>query len=281
LNTALNIETEAGVTLRVSGSLLPDRDTIVFSNSIGADMTMWDDQLAAAMEYANVVRYDQRGHGASSAPEGPYSIAQLGQDVIGILDSLRLSKVFFCGLSLGGITGMWLAVHHPKRFHGFVLANTAASFPVQLWQERCATARSSGLEPLVDATLTRWFTKDWASRNHESISRVRAMILRTSPEGYAGCGEALAGVSLESDLDQISSPVRVIAGRYDRATPPERSEEIAKAIPCSDLVTLDAAHVSPIEAASTFSAILREFVVTHSQTSASAMQALPGCEAEG
>lgn len=262
----MKVDVDTGVTLHVSLNLDARKPAVVLSNSIAADLRMWDGQLQELCKHASVIRYDQRGHGQSSTPGAAFTVKELGTDVIRLLDRLDIERAIFCGLSLGGLTGMWLGIHHPERLDGLVLVNTAPSFPNDVWVERGAQARAGGMQPLVDATLKRWFTDDFARREPEEIARVREMILGTDPFGYAACGDALRTADIEGDLGRIRVPLRVIAGRYDPATPPARSEDIVRAVPGAELVTLEAAHVSPIEAAKPFAVLLTDFVSRHGRT---------------
>jgi 3-oxoadipate enol-lactonase len=270
----LKVEVGTDVNLHVNLNMDPRKPVVVLSNSIAADLRMWDWQMRELCEHASVVRYDQRGHGQSSTPVQPLSIADLGTDVVKLLDHLGLDKVIFCGLSLGGLTGQWLGIHHPERLHGLMLVNTAPSFPPDVWIERAAQARAHGMQPLVEATLQRWFTPSFTLARPEQVDRVRQMVLSTHPLGYAACGDALRTANIAGEIGRIACPVRVIAGRYDPATPPARSEEIVRAVSGAELVTLEAAHVTPVEAAKPFAVLLRDFVARHgrarSQTETSA-----------
>lgn len=268
------LEVDTGVVLHLRMAMDARKPVVVLSNSISADLRMWDCQMDELRKHASVVRYDQRGHGQSSTPATAFSIAELGTDVVRVLDHLGVDKAIFCGLSLGGLTGLWLGMNHPERLNGLLLVNTASSFPAQVWVERAAQARAHGMQPLVDATLQRWFTADFSARQPAQMQAVREMILGTDPEGYAACGDALRTADIADGIGRIGCPVRVIAGRYDPATPPARSEEIVRAIPGAELVTLDAAHVAPIEAARPFGALLREFIARHGRGHADARAAL-------
>jgi 3-oxoadipate enol-lactonase len=261
--STFDIDIDEEVTLHVSLNMAPHKPVIVFSNSLGADLRMWDGQLQEICDHASVVRYDQRGHGRSTTPREAFTIRELGTDVIRLLDRLEVEKVIFCGLSLGGLTGQWLGIHHPERLSGLILVNTASSFPADVWVERAAQARAGGMQPLVDATLKRWFTEGFAARCPGEVGRVREMILGTNPNGYAACGDVLRTADIAGEIRRIQCPVRVIAGRYDPATPPARSEEIVRAVPGAELVTLEAAHICPVEAAKPFGVLLRDFVARH------------------
>jgi len=210
---------------------------LVLSNSLGTDMSMWDGLLPALKGRFRVVRYDQRGHGRTPAPDGPYSIADLGGDVLGMLDRLGLEQVSFCGLSLGGMTGLWLAVNAPERVERLALLCTAAHLPPREgWTDRAARVRADGIEPLVEASLERWFTPEVGA---ETVERARQALRRVRPEGYAACCDAIADHDLRAELGGIRAPTLVIATVDDPSTPPEFGREIAEGIDGAELVVLE------------------------------------------
>ena len=205
---------------------------LVLSNSLGTTLEMWDPQLPALTERFRVVRYDRRGHGRSPVPPGPYTIDDLGGDVLALLDRLELERVSFCGLSIGGAVGMWLAAEAPERIDRLVLCCTKALFaPPEQWTERAATVRAGGVATVSEATLGRWFTPAFHTARPDVVERFRAMLVGTPPEGYAGCCEALAGTDLRARLGVISAPTLVITGEHDPVAPPPEGEELAAAIP--------------------------------------------------
>jgi 3-oxoadipate enol-lactonase len=256
-----SIEVEAGVRLAVSVSGALDKPVIVFSNSLAASYGMWEEVADRLALHACLVRYDTRGHGESDAPESGYTIETLSKDVLAVLDTFEISRAVICGVSLGGLTAMWLGIHAPDRVSGLVLANTAANFPPEtMWRDRATTARSSGVASFVQPSLERWVTSEYRGKHESRVADLAAMIARTSSAGYAGCCEVLATTNLLPDLSRISCPVRVIAGRQDPSTPPARAEEIVAAIPQADLVTLDAAHISCVEAPDAFAGYVRDFL---------------------
>lgn len=256
-----SIEVEAGIRLAVSISGALDKPAIVLSNSLAASYGMWDEVADRLAPHACLVRYDTRGHGRSDAPESGYTIETLSKDVLAILDALDISRSVICGVSLGGLTAMWLGIHASDRVSGLVLANTAANFPPEtLWRDRAATARSSGVASFVQPSLERWVTSGYRDKHESRVAELAAMIGGTSPAGYAGCCDVLAATNVLPDLPRISCPVRVIAGQQDPSTPPARAEEIVAAISQADLVTLDAAHVSCVEASGAFAETVRDFL---------------------
>jgi 3-oxoadipate enol-lactonase len=228
---------------------------LVLGGSLGTTLEMWRPQLEALAGHHRVVRFDHRGHGRSPVPPGPYRIEQLGRDVLRLLDTLRLRRVNYAGLSLGGMVGMWLAAHAPDRLCRLVLLCTAAHLPPELgYRQRAAQVRTAGMAGIVDAVLNRWFTPDFPAPAREPF---RAMLAATPPEGYAGCCEAIAAMDLRPVLSKITAPTLVVAGAGDPAIPPRYAERIAGAIPGSRLVVLDhAAHLANVEQADAVSRLL-------------------------
>jgi 3-oxoadipate enol-lactonase len=255
------IEVEPGVSLAVDIAPPSAKPVVMLSNSIGAGLGMWDEFVERMSDQARIIRYDARGHGSSDVPAGPYTIERLGRDVLAILDTLDVQRAIFCGLSLGGLTGMWLGAAHAERLAGLVLANTAANFPpATMWQERAAAVRVSGMGPLVGATLDRWFTKPFQERSPDRVADIGKMFAATPAEGYAGCCAVLADADLKPRLRNITTPVRVICGKHDPSTPPARGEELVASLPKADMVTLDAAHISAVEAPDAFAEAVRQFM---------------------
>ena len=212
----------------------------MLSNSLGTDMSMWDGLMPALRKRFRVLRYDQRGHGRSPAPPGPYTIADLGGDALTLLERLGLERVSFCGLSLGGMTGMWLAVNAPERVDRLGLLCTSAYLPPREdWEDRAARIRADGIEPLVEASLERWFTRELAERRPEVVERARRALRGVKPEGYAGCCDAIAAHDLRAELGKVRAPTLVVATVDDPSTPPEHGREIAEGIDGAELVVLE------------------------------------------
>jgi 3-oxoadipate enol-lactonase len=222
---------------------------LVLSNSLGTALEMWDDQAPALRERFRILRYDTRGHGASPAPPGPYAIDDLGRDVLYLLDALGIGRASFCGLSVGGMTGMWLAGEAPERVDRLVLCCTSSLLgPKSLWDERIDTARTKGMGALVDSVTERWFTPGFRSRNPAAVEKVAAMLRATDPEGYAGCCAAIRDMDLRERLPSIQAPTLVVSGADDPATPPEHGRLIAEAIPGARFVVVpDASHLANME----------------------------------
>jgi 3-oxoadipate enol-lactonase/4-carboxymuconolactone decarboxylase len=208
-----------------------------------------------------VVRYDQRGHGASDAPAGPYSLERLGRDVIAVADHLGLARFSFCGLSMGGITGQWLAVHAPQRLERLVLADTAAEFPPpSMWDERMAAIRDKGIAGIAEAVLGRFFSPAFHEAQPGVVEDFRRLLLATDPEGYLGCCAALKVADMRDRLSSITAPTLVISGRQDPSTPPERGEFLARHIVGARHQLIDAAHLSNVERPEAFTALLAAFL---------------------
>jgi 3-oxoadipate enol-lactonase len=212
----------------------------MLSNSLGTDLRMWEDPLARLVDRFRVLRYDQRGHGRSPAPPGPYAIADLAGDALDLLDRLGLERVSFCGVSLGGMTGMWLAVNAPDRLDRLALCCTSAHLPPrESWTERAATVRARGMAAVADGALERWFTPALAERRPDAVERARKALLDVSVEGYAGCCEAIAAHDLRAELGSIRVPTLVLAAADDPSTPPEHGRLIAEAVEGTRLVVLE------------------------------------------
>jgi 3-oxoadipate enol-lactonase/4-carboxymuconolactone decarboxylase len=234
---------------------------VIFSNSLGCDHLMWQPQAEALKHAFRVVRYDQRGHGASDVPQGPYTLEQLGGDVIGLADHLGLETFHFCGLSMGGITGQWLGIHHGGRLDKLVLANTSPHFPPpDMWDQRMGAIRDGGMKAISDAVLGRFFSQTLHQARPGIVSDFRQVLENTNPEGYLGCCGMLRLADVYPELGKINAPTLVISGRHDQSTLPERGEKIAAAIKGATHVILDAAHISNVEQADDFTRALASFL---------------------
>ncbi len=226
-----------------------DAPVLVLSNSLGTAMEMWDAQAPALRERFRLLRYDTRGHGGSPAPPGPYEIGDLGRDVIHLLDRLGIERASFCGLSVGGMTGMWLAAEAPERVEGLVLLCTSAPLgPKSVWDGRIATATERGLAALVDGVIERWFTPAFRGENPELVGKMARTLRETDPGGYAGCCAAIRDMDLRDRLPSVEASTLVVSGAEDPATPPEHGGLIADAIPGARFeVVPDAAHIANVE----------------------------------
>jgi 3-oxoadipate enol-lactonase len=234
---------------------------IVLSNSLGTNLCMWDGQVPALAARFRVLRYDTRGHGQSSVTPGPYSIMQLGRDVVHLLDELEIECAHFCGLSMGGMTGMWLGVYAASRIERLVLCNTAAKIgTAEIWNARIEAVRQGGMAAIVDSVIQRWFTPGFIARAPETIKRTRQMILGTPPEGYmANCG-AIRDMDQRETISHISAPTLVIAGLHDPVTTRSDAQYIVERVAGAQCAELDAAHLSNIGAAERFTQVLFQFL---------------------
>jgi 3-oxoadipate enol-lactonase len=239
-----------------------DGPPLVFSNALGADLTLWDAQLDEATGRGfRVVRYDQRGHGASEPPRSDASIERLGRDVLELLDHLGLERTNFCGISMGGLTGVWLAMKHPRRLSRIAICNTSVwNPPRNAWDERIATVRKEGTEAIADANLERWFTPEFWAEHPDDMARVRAMIAATSPAGYAACAAAVRDADLRDLLGLIEAPALITIGSRDPSAAPERGQYLVERIPGAQKLVLDCAHISNIECAEDFNRAVLGFL---------------------
>ena len=251
----------AGIHCRFDGAA--DAPVLVLSNSLGTDLAMWDAQVPQLARRFRILRYDTRGHGATAVAPGPCAIDLLGRDVVGLLDALRIERAHFCGLSLGGMTGMWLGAHAPARLDRLVLANTAARIgSPETYDARIEKVRASGMGAVSQAVLQRWFTPGFAAEHPDRIADMRRMIERTPVEGYAACCMAIRDMDQRDAIAAIGAPTLVITGTHDLATPVADGRFLAERIKGSTCVELDAAHLSNIEAAPAFTATLLAFLAT-------------------
>jgi 3-oxoadipate enol-lactonase len=225
-----------------------DAPVLVLSNSLGSTLEMWDDQANVLRERFRLVRYDQRGHGDSPVPPGPYRIEDLGLDLLALLDRLEIERVSFCGLSIGGLVGMWLASEDADRVERLVLCCTAARFDPDMYDARANTVRAEGVGSISDTVLERWFTPEFRASRPETLEWAESMLRGTPTEGYAGCCEVLRDTDVRDRLEDIRAPTLVIAGAEDPAATVEQAEEIRDSIPGARLAVIEnAAHLANIE----------------------------------
>ena len=223
---------------------------LMLSNSLGTTLHMWDAQVAPFTRHFRLVRYDRRGHGKSGVPAGPYNMEMLGRDVLAVLDALKIEKTNWCGLSMGGMVGMWLGANAPQRINRLILSNTSAYFAdKEIWNGRIKTVREKGLASIVGGTMERWFTQGFREREPKKIAWLSEMFLATDPEGYIACGEAVRDMDHREIIKSITAPTLVIAGRHDPATTVEHGEFIRSRIPGASMTVLDAAHIANVEQA--------------------------------
>ena len=234
---------------------------LTFCNSLGTDLHMWDAQARALSGSFRVLRYDRRGHGQSDTPPAPYPMADLGEDVLALLDGLGIERTHFCGLSIGGLVGQWLGVNAGDRLDRLVVCATAAKIgTAQGWREREALVREQGLAPLLDATADRWFTPAWIAANPDLVKDILARFAATSAEGYRGCCAALADADLRADLARITTPLLAISGDDDPVCVPADLQAIADGVADGTHVSLPGRHIVNMESPDAFTAALADFL---------------------
>ncbi|MEZ5487877.1 MAG: 3-oxoadipate enol-lactonase [Steroidobacteraceae bacterium] len=237
---------------------------LLLLHPLGASLDVWAPQLPQLEPHFRVIRCDLRGHGKSEldlAPPSPRSMADFAADVLAVLDATRAPRAHWCGLSLGGQIAMWAALHYAARVRRLVLANTAAHLPpASLWEDRIATVLSAGMGPLAEAVPARWFTAGFREREPATVARIVEMLRGTTPRGYADACGALRDTDLREAIAGIALPTLVIAGAQDPSTPVEQAELLIERIAGSDLLVLDAAHLSNVEQPEDFSAAVIDFL---------------------
>jgi 3-oxoadipate enol-lactonase len=221
---------------------------LLVGGSLGTTLEMWDGQLPLA-ERLRLVRYDHRGHGGSPVPPGPYEIADLGRDVLALMDALAIERASYCGLSIGGMVGMWLGANAAERIERLVLICTAAHLPPATWRERAVAVLEAGSpEVVADAVVERWLTRDYAAEHVDVRAKLRAMLVATDAAGYAACCGAIERMDLREHLHRITMPTLVISGSDDPATPVVHQRLIAEAIPgARHEVVGPAAHLAAVQ----------------------------------
>jgi 3-oxoadipate enol-lactonase len=234
---------------------------LLFSNSLGANLAMWEPQVTSLAPHFRILRYDTHGHGKSSAPSGPYTVEKLGYQALNLLDHIGLERASFCGISMGGIIGQWLAINFPERIDKLILADTAAKIGTsETWDNRIETVLRDGLNSLIPGLLERWFTPRFHAAHAEIAAATVAMVSATNVQGYVACCAALRDADFRSSLQAIRSPTLVIAATNDPVTTPQDGRFLAEAIPGARYVELAAAHLSNVEAADEFNAALLGFL---------------------
>jgi 3-oxoadipate enol-lactonase len=228
-----------------------DGPVVVLSGALGSTVDMWQPQLPALVERFRVIRIDHRGHGRSPVATGPYRISDLGGDALALLDSLGADRVAWCGLSMGGMVGMWLATEAPERIGSLVLCCTSAGFPDRgPWRDRIAAVRAGGTASIAEWVVQRWFTPDYAEANPDPVAAAQRWVADTPDDGYLACCQAIEAWDHIGELGRIAAPTLLIAGAHDTSTPIDpHARTLAEHIPGAQLAVVDAAHVANIEAA--------------------------------
>jgi 3-oxoadipate enol-lactonase len=236
---------------------------LILSNSLGTTLEMWDPQVAGFAKDHRLIRYDARGHGGSPVTPGPYSFADLGQDLLAVIDALDIQRAAFCGISMGGHTGLWLGIHAASRFNAIAVCNSAARIGTpQGWNERAAMVREGGqasMRALADSSPGRWFSADFFQAHPEEVQRAQAWIAGIAPEGYAACCEALAASDLRDSLVRITTPTLLLAGALDPVTTVADAQAMQAAISGAQLAVVHTSHLSNLEASRAFDQAVLQF----------------------
>lgn len=235
---------------------------VVLAHPLGGDLTIWDDIAPVLAQKYFVLRFDARGHGGSDVPPGPYSLGDLGGDVVALLDRLEIAKAHFIGLSMSGAIGQWLMIHAPERLDKVVLANTAFVFPnPEGWNGRIRVARSGGMAALAPVVVQRWLTPAFRTAQPKKFEAIENLLRASPPLGYVACCSALRDTDLRDAIRAAPQrPVLVIVGESDASTPPQLGEALARSLPGAHLLRLRAAHLSCVEASNEFLAAVVEFL---------------------
>ena len=235
---------------------------LVLSHSLACTVRMWDPQVDAFQSKFRILNYDMRGHGATSAPQGPYTLDMLADDVLALTKQLNIQKGYYCGLSIGGMIGQTIAIRGSHPFTKMVLADTTHTQPpeaIKQWEDRIAIAKSKGMAGLVDGTMERWFTEPYRKKNSPEFQKIRNLVLKTPVAGFVGCGQAIMKLNTTARLKDIKLPVLAITGEQDGAAP--GTKYIGEQVPGAKFVNIpQPAHISNIEQAEAFNRGLREFL---------------------
>ena len=258
----MNFFTSHGVRLAYQVDGPDDAPTLIMVNSLGTNMHMWDAQIAQLSQTLRIIRYDSRGHGASDVPAGDYTLEQLGLDLLALLDMLQIEQTHICGLSLGGIVALWVAVNHPHRVARTIFANTAARIgTTESWDTRIAAVKTGGMMSIRNAVVARFLSKNFREHHPDTTQQISNMVETTNPIGYSGSCAALRDADLRTVVSQIRAPSLIIAGALDESTPPSQARELHAVIPGSQLIVFDeVAHLSNIERPKEFSESVLNFL---------------------
>lgn len=248
-------------TLRVAIDGDDRAPALVLSNSLGTTLEMWAPQVPALSREFRVIRYDARGHGGSSVTPGPYVIDQLGRDVIGLLDALHIERASVAGVSMGGMTGMWLGIHAPQRIERLAIVCSSAHIGGEDgWNARIGTVLADGMAAVADAVVSRWFTPAFAEQEPALIERMKAMFRSLSPQGYAAACAAVRDMNQLDEIASITAPTLIVTGAGDLATPPAMSSAMLERIPGAQQIVVPGAHLSNIECAPAVTEALLSFL---------------------
>ncbi|MGD9921618.1 MAG: 3-oxoadipate enol-lactonase [Pseudorhodoplanes sp.] len=256
------IPTDDGCLIHAEVEGLADAPVLMLSNSLGTDLHMWDQQAPELSRHFRLVRYDRRGHGKSSASKTRGSMERLGRDVLAVVDALKIDRFNWCGLSMGGMVGQWLAANAPEHVQKLVLSNTHYYYPDKSpWDERIRIASEQGVATLAPVQIQRWFTQQFISAHPEVVDGVARMFASTGLDGYVACCEAGRDMDFRSVSPRIKAQTLIIVGSEDKATPPSAGEDIHRMIKNSSIVTIDAAHLSNVEKPQAYIKALLDFLL--------------------
>jgi 3-oxoadipate enol-lactonase len=235
---------------------------LLLSSSLGTTKHMWDPQMPAFTKNYRVVRFDRRGHGRSGVPKGPYSMEMLGRDVLAIMDNLKLEKVNWLGLSMGGMEGMWLGANAGHRFNKLILSNTSSHYADKsMWNARIdAITKAGSVAAIADMVINAWLTKDFQQAQPDTTARMKEMMIATPIEGYLGCAAAVRDMDHRELLKDIKVPTLIIAGAKDPATNVAAAEFIRDRIADSKLAIVDAAHIANVEVPEAYAKEVLDFL---------------------
>ncbi|MEN8746722.1 3-oxoadipate enol-lactonase [Wenyingzhuangia sp.] len=240
----------------------PNSPVLMFSNSLGADLSMWDELVPYLLPYFRVLQYDTRGHGNSELTEGHYTIEMLGQDVIDLLDDLKIDKVYFCGLSMGGLIGQWLGINHSDRLHKLVISNTDSKIGTSKgWNERMKIISEKGMQSITDATMEKWFTANFQKKNISRLAEMTQKFLSNRVAGYIACCAAIAAADFRGSIKDISVETLIITGDEDEVTNVAQAEKMQQVIPNSSLKVFHARHLPSTELPADYADTLINFIV--------------------
>jgi 3-oxoadipate enol-lactonase len=259
MNT-ISMSDGCGINYRFDGEA--DRPVLLLSNSLSSTLDMWEPQIPVLTEHFRVLRYDNRGHGGSDVAPGPYTMERMSRDAKELIEQLGVGPAAFCGLSMGGMVGMWLAANAPELLTRAVFANTSAYFGMpDVWNQRIAAVEAGGMQVAAETTIQRWLTQEFMDQNPEIARTVFDMIANNPVAGYIAAATGVRDVDLREQLPGIKIPSLVIAGALDPSTPPAMGEAIVEAIPNARLAILDSMHLSNIEKADEFNRLVTSFLI--------------------
>jgi len=255
--------------IEINYEIAGDGPWLTLSHSLCCDLHMWDEQMPALTKKFKVLRFDTRGHGASSAPAGAYTLEQMADDVHGLFTALGIKQTHWCGLSMGGMIGQTFAIKYPGIFKTMVLADTTSYYPPEAqsaWGDRIKLAETKGMEPFGEMMVSRWFTEAYVKSGAPALTRIAASVRATKAAGFIGCCHAIPKINVTARLKEIKCPTLVIVGEQDPGTPVAMAREIHDNLPGSELVILpNAAHLSNVEQTQAFDAALLDFIARHGQ----------------